>query len=211
MQFEIPLETVYHTVRFARANGIKCIVNPAPGRPGRSRRAAQRSTTSSPTSARPKRSRGRPVKTHRRSEGCARSILSTAGIPRVIITLGSQRRAARRRRHDRADPGLQGRGQRHHRRRGRVHRQLRDVPCRGRSRTGSDRAGLPYASLSTTKRRHPEIASCARRVRRAEERHGGMSRCRGGVTRCVRSARRCCPWPLRPGGAGVDREGHPGR
>src|SRR6266436_6114524 len=30
MQFEIPLRTVYHTVRFAKANGIRCIVNPAP-------------------------------------------------------------------------------------------------------------------------------------------------------------------------------------
>jgi ribokinase len=33
MQFEIPLRTVYHTVRFAKANGIRCIVNPAPGQP----------------------------------------------------------------------------------------------------------------------------------------------------------------------------------
>ncbi len=33
MQFEIPLPTVYHTVRFARANCIRCIVNPAPAQP----------------------------------------------------------------------------------------------------------------------------------------------------------------------------------
>ena len=33
LQFEIPLRTVYHTVRFARANGIRCIVNPAPAQP----------------------------------------------------------------------------------------------------------------------------------------------------------------------------------
>src|SRR6266436_2706802 len=30
LQFEIPLRTVYHTVKFAKANGIRCIVNPAP-------------------------------------------------------------------------------------------------------------------------------------------------------------------------------------
>ena len=30
LQFEIPLNTVYHTIRFARSNGIRCIVNPAP-------------------------------------------------------------------------------------------------------------------------------------------------------------------------------------
>src|SRR5215468_9637440 len=33
LQFEIPLETVYHTVKFARANNIRCIVNPAPAVP----------------------------------------------------------------------------------------------------------------------------------------------------------------------------------
>src|SRR5437879_10540455 len=33
LQFEIPLETVYYTVTFARKNGIRCIVNPAPTSP----------------------------------------------------------------------------------------------------------------------------------------------------------------------------------
>src|SRR5207237_10670243 len=33
LQFEIPLETVYYSVRFAHANGIRCIVNPAPAAP----------------------------------------------------------------------------------------------------------------------------------------------------------------------------------
>jgi ribokinase len=33
LQFEIPLETVYYTVAFARKHGIRCIVNPAPGQP----------------------------------------------------------------------------------------------------------------------------------------------------------------------------------
>ena len=30
LQFEIPLETVYYTVAFARKHGIRCILNPAP-------------------------------------------------------------------------------------------------------------------------------------------------------------------------------------
>jgi ribokinase len=30
LQFEIPLETIYHTVQFAKINNIRCIVNPAP-------------------------------------------------------------------------------------------------------------------------------------------------------------------------------------
>src|SRR5258708_5263934 len=33
LQFEIPLETVYYAVRFARKNNIRCIVNPAPALP----------------------------------------------------------------------------------------------------------------------------------------------------------------------------------
>src|SRR5215813_9722469 len=33
LQFEIPLETVYHTIRFAKTNGICCVLNPAPGQP----------------------------------------------------------------------------------------------------------------------------------------------------------------------------------
>src|SRR5260370_28298711 len=33
MQFEIPMHTVYHTVKFSKANGIRCIVNPAPAQP----------------------------------------------------------------------------------------------------------------------------------------------------------------------------------
>src|ERR1700730_1424921 len=31
LQFEIPLETVYYTIAFARKHGIRCILNPAPG------------------------------------------------------------------------------------------------------------------------------------------------------------------------------------
>ena len=33
LQFEIPLETIYHTVKFAKTHNIRCIVNPAPAQP----------------------------------------------------------------------------------------------------------------------------------------------------------------------------------
>jgi len=33
LQLEVPVETVYHAVEFARARGIRCILNPAPGQP----------------------------------------------------------------------------------------------------------------------------------------------------------------------------------
>ena len=35
LQFEIPLDTVYYTVQFARKHKIRCIVNPAPALPAR--------------------------------------------------------------------------------------------------------------------------------------------------------------------------------
>src|SRR5208283_3708825 len=33
LQFEIPLETVYYTIAFARKHAIRCILNPAPAQP----------------------------------------------------------------------------------------------------------------------------------------------------------------------------------
>jgi ribokinase len=33
LQFEIPLETVYHTIRVAKAHNVRCMVNPAPALP----------------------------------------------------------------------------------------------------------------------------------------------------------------------------------
>src|SRR5271156_2037769 len=33
LQFEIPLETVYYAIEFARKHRIRCILNPAPGQP----------------------------------------------------------------------------------------------------------------------------------------------------------------------------------
>src|SRR5713226_7753094 len=35
LQFEVPLETVYYAVQFARKNEIRCIVNPAPALPAK--------------------------------------------------------------------------------------------------------------------------------------------------------------------------------
>jgi len=33
LQFEIPVQTVYYTIEFARKHGIRCILNPAPAQP----------------------------------------------------------------------------------------------------------------------------------------------------------------------------------
>jgi len=88
LQFEIPLETIYHTVRFARANGIRCIVNPAPAVP------AQMSDLTGadyfiPNETEAEIITGRPVKTLDDAAACATDLLQK-GFQRVVITLGAR-------------------------------------------------------------------------------------------------------------------------
>jgi len=87
MQFEIPLATVYHTIRFARDNGIKCILNPAPGQPVD---MAQLSGLDYfvPNETEAEAISGQPVKNIDDAKQVAAGFLK-AGIRRVIITLGA--------------------------------------------------------------------------------------------------------------------------
>lgn len=87
LQFEIPLGTVYYTVQFAKKNGIRCIVNPAPAQkvdlhalagldyfvPNESEAAAIS---------------GMPVGNVDEAKRCAEHLLKS-GIRRVILTLGA--------------------------------------------------------------------------------------------------------------------------
>jgi ribokinase len=87
MQFEIPLTTVYHTIRFAREHGIKCILNPAPGQP------VDLSQLSGldylvPNETEAEAIGGQPVKNLDDAKRCAATLLK-GGIRRVIITLGA--------------------------------------------------------------------------------------------------------------------------
>ena len=87
LQFEIPLPTVYHTIRFANQNGIKCILNPAPGQPVD---MAQLSGLDYfvPNETEAEAISGLPVKNLDDAKRCAAALLK-AGIRRVIITLGA--------------------------------------------------------------------------------------------------------------------------
>ncbi len=87
LQFEIPLATVYYTIGFARQNGIRCILNPAPGQPvdmealaGLDYLVPNESEAESIT--------GMPVGNLAEAEKCAQKLLA-GGIRRVIITLGA--------------------------------------------------------------------------------------------------------------------------
>ena len=88
LQFEIPLETVYYTVAFARKHGIRCIVNPAP---------AQRVDMLAlagldyfvPNETEAEAISGRAVRNIDDAKKCAQ-VLQGKGIRSVIITLGEK-------------------------------------------------------------------------------------------------------------------------
>lgn len=88
LQFEIPLETVYYAVAFARKHGIRCLLNPAPGQPvdmgklnGLDYFIPNESEAETIT--------GLPVRNVDDAKRCAEKMLAN-GIRRVIITLGSK-------------------------------------------------------------------------------------------------------------------------
>jgi len=86
LQLEIPLETVYHTLRFARANGIRTILNPAPGQPiDLAQAAAADYVILNETEA--EALIGMPVRNLEEAHQCAQS-LAARGLRRVIMTLG---------------------------------------------------------------------------------------------------------------------------
>lgn len=88
LQFEIPLETIYHTVRFARANKIRCIVNPAPALPANLPDLAQ-ADYFIPNETEAELITGRPVRTIEDAGACATALLGK-GFERVVITLGAR-------------------------------------------------------------------------------------------------------------------------
>jgi ribokinase len=86
LQFEIPLETVYHTVHFANENNIRCIVNPAPSQP------VDLDELSGldffvPNESEAEEISGSPVRNLEDARSCARKLLDH-GIRHVVITLG---------------------------------------------------------------------------------------------------------------------------
>ena len=87
LQFEIPLETVYYCVRFARENNIRCIVNPAPAQPV-DLKALEGLDYFVPNESESETIAGMPVKNVDDAKKVAEKLLS-GGVKRVIITLGA--------------------------------------------------------------------------------------------------------------------------
>jgi len=87
LQFEIPVETVYYTVAFARKHGIRCIVNPAPAQPV-DLAALRDLDYFVPNESEAETITGMPVETVDDARRCAEKLVAD-GIRRVIITLGA--------------------------------------------------------------------------------------------------------------------------
>jgi len=88
VQFEIPLPTVYHTIRFAEAHGVPCIVNPAPAQAVDFK---QLSGTAYfiPNESEAEAITGMPVHSLEEATKCANFLLRQ-GVRRVVLTLGQR-------------------------------------------------------------------------------------------------------------------------
>jgi ribokinase len=87
LQFEIPLETVYYTIKFAHNNGIRCILNPAPAQ-AIALKAIANLDYFVPNESESEAISGAPVRNLDDAKKCAVKLLAS-GIRRVIITLGA--------------------------------------------------------------------------------------------------------------------------
>lgn len=87
LQFEIPVETVYYTIEFARKHGIRCILNPAPAQPV-DLGALKDLDYFVPNESEAETITGGSVKNVDDAKKCAAKLV-TSGIRRVIITLGA--------------------------------------------------------------------------------------------------------------------------
>jgi ribokinase len=87
LQFEIPVETVYYTVQFARQHGIRCILNPAPAQPV-DLNALKDLDYFVPNESEAESITRQPVKNVEDARKCAEKLVA-GGIRRVIITLGA--------------------------------------------------------------------------------------------------------------------------
>lgn len=87
LQFEIPLETVYYTIAFARKHGIRCILNPAPGQPVEMQ-ALKDLDYFVPNESEAETITGIAVRSVEDAKKCSEKLLA-ASIRRVIVTLGA--------------------------------------------------------------------------------------------------------------------------
>ena len=155
LQFEIPLETVYYTVAFARKHGIRCILNPAPGQPV-DMRALSELDYFIPNESEAESITGIAVRNVEDAKNCADKLVGS-GIRRVIITLGANGSLLAGRRDKRARASVCRKEYRQHWRGRCVHREFRRI-SRGRStRTRGSAARQSVCRTFDYRRRNAKI------------------------------------------------------
>jgi ribokinase len=87
VQLEVPLESVYHTLRFARSRGIRALLNPAPGQSIDMEQAANADYVI-PNETEAEALTGLPVRNLDEARACAARLLEL-GLRRIILTMGS--------------------------------------------------------------------------------------------------------------------------
>ncbi len=163
LQFEIPLETVYYTVAFARKSGIRCILNPAPGQPI-DFKAVEGLDYFVPNESEAETITGMPVKNVEDAKKCAEKLLGYGIQPRHYYARRQWLAAGGKGRHG-ALAGVSGEEHRQHWRRRRLYRQLRRLPRRRASRTGGRPARQPVCRTLNHRRRDAEIFLRSRAIR----------------------------------------------
>ena len=88
LQFEIPLETVYYAVAFARRHSIRCIVNPAPALPANLAELVA-ADYFIPNETEAEAIAGLPVHSTDEAKKCAAALLQK-GFRNIILTLGAR-------------------------------------------------------------------------------------------------------------------------
>src|SRR6202050_3241220 len=94
LQFEIPVETVYYTIQFARTHGIRCILNPAPAQPV-DLSALKGLDYFVPNESEAETIIGQPVRNVEDAGKCAEKLVN-GGIRRWMFTLGGNDTSLRR-------------------------------------------------------------------------------------------------------------------
>lgn len=89
LQMEVPLETVYHTVAFGAAHGVRTLLNPAPAVPELEAGRVDTASFLVPNETELSILSGLPVESEAEVEEAARSLIAR-GIGRVIVTRGAR-------------------------------------------------------------------------------------------------------------------------
>ena len=146
LQLEIQLETAYEAIRFARKNGVRTVLNPAPARRNLDMDVVRQASFLMPNESELAILTDMPVESEDEISAAAQSLIEQS-VETIIVTLGARGSLLATRDGLATHRAGQGSGRRHDRRRRRLHRQLRPL-SRGRPRPrGSAHRGDPLFRL----------------------------------------------------------------